>query len=412
MTQVFCSIITIGDELLIGQTIDTNSAWIAQQLNAIGIWVKHRVAVGDNKQDIINAISYAMQLSELVIITGGLGPTADDITKPLLSEFFGGKLVENEAVKNHVIAFFEKRKRPILDVNVAQAMVPDVCTVLWNQMGSAPGMWFQKNKNIVIALPGVPFEMMQIFNDEAIPKIKAHFSTPNIVHLTCVTAGKGESFIAVLLKKIEDKLPANIKLAYLPQLGGVKLRLTGTDCTKEQVQPYFDEICEIVNHVLVAKQDVTLEQVIGNLCTQKNITIGFAESCTGGGISAKITSVFGASQYCKGSIVSYTSSIKKSLLQVQESTIQTGTEVSESVAIEMANGAQKQLDCNVAFSITGYLETPPPNAELAGKIWICITNGKITKTLTAIMPYDRIRNTELAIQTALNNLRVFILDNY
>jgi nicotinamide-nucleotide amidase len=409
--QINAAIITIGDELLIGQTIDTNSAWIGQQLNALGIWVKKRIAVGDVKIDIQQTLAQLETEADLIIITGGLGPTADDITKPLLCEYFGGHLIENEAVKKHVIAFFEKRKRPILDVNVAQAMVPNVCEVLWNEMGSAPGMWFAKNGKIIIALPGVPFEMKQIMLDEALPKIKTHFTTPNVIHKTACTAGKGESFIAVYLKEFEANLPSNIKLAYLPQLGGVKLRLTGIDVTEQEINTYFNELCTIVNHVIFATTDISLEEVIGQLLIKNSLTIALAESCTGGGITATLTAIKGASIYCKGAIVSYTNDVKINTLAVDAQTIALQTAVSEQVAIQMASQVQQKLQASIGVSITGYLDEPN-NPSNKGLIWMSITNGKTTKTLQAVMPYNREQNTKLAILTVLNNIRVFVSDNY
>ena len=196
MKSVYCSIITIGDELLIGQTIDTNSAWIAQQLNTIGIWVKRRVAVGDVKQDILQALNQESEQSDLIIITGGLGPTADDITKPLLCEYFGGTLIQNKEILEHVTNIFTIRKRPMLEVNLKQAMVPDNCTVLFNEVGTAAGMWFEKNNKVFISLPGVPFEMQHIITERALTKLKNYFTTPVILHRTLVTSGEGESFLA------------------------------------------------------------------------------------------------------------------------------------------------------------------------------------------------------------------------
>jgi nicotinamide-nucleotide amidase len=411
MKQINASIITIGDELLIGQTIDTNSAWIGQQLNAIGIWVKRRVAVGDVKQDIIHALNQEAEHSSLIIITGGLGPTADDITKPLLCDYFGGTLIENADVKNHVIEFFKKRKRPILDVNVAQAMVPDVCQILWNELGSAPGMWFSKNEKIFISLPGVPFEMKKIMTDYAIPKIKNSFTVPTVIHKTVCTAGKGESFIAVYLSTFEAELPANIKLAYLPHLGGVKIRLTGIDVSEDNMEKKFQELCQLIGHVAFATEDTSLEKVIGQLLMAKQQTIAIAESCTGGGICARLTSIAGASAYCNGGIVSYTNEVKINSLGVPAQTIQEHSAVSEQAAIAMAQGVRAQLNSTFGASITGYLDAVPGFESLKGLIWIAITNGSTTKTFTATMPYDREQNCQLAINTVLNNTRIFILEN-
>jgi nicotinamide-nucleotide amidase len=411
--QINASIITIGDELLIGQTIDTNSAWIGQQLNAIGIWVKRRVAVGDVKQDIVQALQQEEKSSNIIIITGGLGPTADDITKPLLCEYFGGQLVQNDAVKKHVIAFFEKRKRPILDVNVAQAMVPNVCEVLWNEMGSAPGMWFTKNNVVYISLPGVPFEMKKIMTDIALPKILTQFKTPTVIHKTACTAGKGESFIAVYLKQFEQDLPNYIKLAYLPQLGGVKLRLTGINVSEQIMQSYFEQMCASIKHLIFSYKDSTLEKIIAEQLINKNLTISFAESCTGGAICAKMTTIPGASTFCKGSIVSYTDDAKINVLGLSSVAVLQQDVVTETIATQMANSALLKFTSDIAVSITGYLDSATQIEETKkGLIWICITNKKLSKTFSANMPYERLQNTELAIATVLNNIRIFIADNY
>ncbi|HUR10812.1 MAG TPA: molybdopterin-binding protein, partial [Flavitalea sp.] len=235
------SIITIGDELLIGQVIDTNSAWIAGELNKIGIWVKRRVAVGDDNDAIRTALDEESTRSELVILTGGLGPTADDITKPLLCSYFGGRLIVNEAVLQHVKYLSEViYKRPFIERNAKQAEVPDVCTVLHNERGSAPGMWFEKNKTVFIALPGVPFEMKGIMTDVAIPKIKNHFPAGVVTHRTLVTWGIGESFIAEKIQSWEERLPESIKIAYLPHYGMVRLRLTARTTTPDKSDTRLD----------------------------------------------------------------------------------------------------------------------------------------------------------------------------
>jgi nicotinamide-nucleotide amidase len=411
-TQINASIITIGDELLIGQTIDTNSAWIGQQLNALGIWLKRRVAVGDSQADILQALDQEAAQSDLIIITGGLGPTADDITKPLLCNYFNGQLVENEKVKNHVLQIFRKRNRPIIATNIAQAMLPNVCDVLWNEMGTAPGMWFVKNNKIFIALPGVPFEMKHIMTHEALPKIKERFTTPNVMHKTICTAGIGESFLAASIQDFETSLPANIKLAYLPQLGGVKLRLTGRDVDAATLENYFQTLITQLPHIVYATEDMPMEKSLGKLLLEKKLTVSFAESCTGGGISAAITSITGSSGYCNGGIVSYTNDVKINSLGVLPETLKQFSAVSAQTVAEMANGVRTKLKSSIGLSISGYLEVVKGKESEKGLIWIGICNQHTSKTISEIMPYDRERNCELAIATALNNLRIFITENY
>jgi nicotinamide-nucleotide amidase len=406
METIYASIITIGDELLIGQTIDTNSAWIAQELNKLGIWVRYRIAVGDVKKDIVDALVTCHAMSQLVIITGGLGPTADDITKPLLCEYFDGELIENTVVKEHVTQLFTKRKRPILDVNIAQAMVPSTCEVLWNGMGTAPGMWFEKEKRITISLPGVPFEMKNIMEEVALQKIQQYFTTPSVIHKTIATAGKGESFIAVTLKEFEANLPATVKLAYLPQLGGVKLRLTGIDSTDEAMTNLQNELYQLVQPIAFALQDIPLEKHIGEQLLAKQKTVAFAESCTGGSVCRLITSISGSSVYCKGSAVVYTNEVKHRVLQVPNELIEQHGAVSQEVAEAMAMQARTHFGSDIAVSTTGYMEKSKTVTDAL--VWVSVTDGTNTKTQSSILPYNREKNTELAVQFALNLLRVFL----
>jgi len=322
MKNVNASIITIGDELLIGQTIDTNSAWIGQELNKIGVWLKRRVAVGDVWDDIWNALDAESKESDIIIITGGLGPTADDITKPLLCKYFGGKLIVNEDVLTHVKYLFDKvyrRPGPMLERNLKQAEVPDVCTVLHNARGTAPGMWFgpqppkggaqeNSNKKVFVSLPGVPHEMKGLMLNEVLPRIEKTFELPFIIHRTAFTMGTGESMIAEKIKDFETGLPGHIKLAYLPGYGMVKLRLTARGDDKEKMEKELDErfsiLKELVAEWLVTDKDENLATVVIKILKEKNKTIGTAESCTGGYIAHLITSNPGSSVGYKGSIIS------------------------------------------------------------------------------------------------------------
>lgn len=419
MKPINASIITIGDELLIGQTIDTNSAFIAQELNKIGVWVRRRIAVGDVYDDIWRALDEESQQSKIVIITGGLGPTADDITKPLLCAYFGGKMIVDENVLNHVKYLFEKiyrRPGPILERNLKQAEVPDVCTVLHNERGSAPGMLFRKNETIFISLPGVPHEMMGLITAEVIPVLLKEFTLPAIIHRTAFTAGQGESMIAELLIDFEASLPGYIKLAYLPSYGMVKLRLTAQGDDKEELEkniaPYFEQLQVLVKHVLVTNEDEGLEVVIGKILKAKGKTMGTAESCTGGYIAHLITSIAGSSAYYKGSIVSYANEVKQQILGVQQETLQQYGAVSRQTVEQMVAGAIEKLGVDFALATSGIMGPDGgTNEKPVGTVWIAAGNKDKIDTIELHLRFDRQRNISLAASNALNFLRKFILTN-
>ena len=415
--SVTASIITIGDELLIGQTIDTNSAFIAQELNKIGVWVRRRVAVGDEYDEIWNALDEESKQSDIIIITGGLGPTADDITKPLLCNYFGGKLVVNEEVLAHVKYLFEKiyrRPGPILERNMKQAEVPDVCTVLHNARGTAPGMLFHKDRRVFISLPGVPHEMKGLVTSEVIPRLLNEFRMPAIVHKTVFTAGQGESVIAELLKDFEPALPEHIKLAYLPNYGMVKLRLTAKGNNKAEVEaellPYFEKLQELVKEYLVTNEDEGLEVVVGKILKARGKTMGTAESCTGGYIAQLITSVAGASAYYKGSVVSYDNEVKENMLGVSRETLDRFGAVSEETVKQMAKGAMAQLNVDYALATSGIMGPDGGTEEKpVGTVWIAVANKEKTETLKLNLRFDRQRNIAMTAANALNFLRKFIL---
>lgn len=419
MKKINASIITIGDELLIGQTIDTNSAFIAQELNKIGVWVRHRTAVGDVWDDIWNALDHESKLSDIIIITGGLGPTADDITKPLLCKYFNGKMIVNEDVLNHVKYLFEKvfrRLGPMLERNMKQAEVPDVCTVLQNKRGTAPGMLFNKEGKIFIALPGVPNEMKGLMLDEVIPRLLKEFKLPAIVHNTALTFGQGESYIAELLIDFEDRLPLHIKLAYLPNYGMVRLRLTSTGSDKTELQnelvPLFEELKESVKDFLVSDKDENLETVIGKVLKEKNKTMATAESCTGGYIAHLITSIAGSSAYYKGSIVSYANEIKENLLNVSADTINTFGAVSEETVSQMVKGLLNKMNTDYAIATSGIMGPEGGTKEKpVGTIWLAVGNKNKTITHQLNLRFDRERNIKMTGMFALNMLRKFILEN-
>jgi nicotinamide-nucleotide amidase len=413
------SIITIGDELLIGQVIDTNSAWMAQELNTAGMWVKRRVAVGDKWDDIWNALDEESKHADIILITGGLGPTADDITKPLLCQYFGGKLVVDEKVLKHVKYLFEKvfrRAPPILDRNLKQAEVPDVCTVLHNARGTAPGMWFEKEGKVFVSMPGVPHEMKGIMTDHVLPGLRTHFKMSAIVSKTLLTFGIGESFLAERIKDFEEALPPNIRLAYLPNYGMVRLRLTGTDENKEQVtsavEKQFGALKELVPDVMVAAEDETMERVVAKLLLAKNKTMATAESCTGGYIAHRITAQPGSSAYYKGSVVSYANEVKENVLDVNPGTLAAAGAVSEETVTQMVKGVLKKINADYAIATSGIMGpdggTP---AKPVGTVWIAVGNKEKITARQFNFRFDRGRNIEITAMNALNLLRKFILEN-
>ena len=415
--MINASIITIGDELLIGQVIDTNSAWIAQELNRIGIWVKRRVAVGDIREDIWNALEEESRHSQLIMITGGLGPTADDITKPLLCNYFNGKPVIDEEVLKHITHLFENVfRRPLTDINRKQAEIPDTCKVLFNKLGTAPGMWFEKNGRVFISLPGVPTEMKGIMSDVVLAKLRDHFTMSVITHRTLLTAGIGESALAEHIKDWELGLPSHIKLAYLPNYGMVRLRLTamGKDKTllENDIQYQFDEVKKIVAEWLVTDEDLTMPQVISKLLKDRNKIVGTAESCTGGYIAHLITREAGASDKYNGSIVSYSNLVKKTILKVSPETIDKVGAVSEETVLQMAKGAIEVLETDYAIATSGIMgpDGGTPNKPV-GTVWIAVGNKKNMTAHKFQFRFDRMRNIELTANNALNMLRKFILSD-
>ncbi|HET9277889.1 MAG TPA: CinA family nicotinamide mononucleotide deamidase-related protein [Flavitalea sp.] len=416
--------------MLIGQTIDTNSAWIGQELNKIGVWLKRRVAVGDVWEDIWNALDAEGKDADIIIITGGLGPTADDITKPLLCKYFGGKLIVNEDVLKHVNYLFEKvyrRPGPMLERNLKQAEVPDVCTVLHNARGTAPGMWFtpkppkggierDSNKKVFVSLPGVPHEMKGLMINEVLPRIEKTFELPFIIHRTAFTMGTGESMIAEKIKEFETSLPEHIRLAYLPGYGMVKLRLTAKGDNKEKMAKELDEkfsvLIELVNEWLVTDKDENLAMVVQKILEKKNKTIGTAESCTGGYIAHLITSNAGSSVGYKGSIISYANEVKEKILGVTDKTLRTVGAVSEETVIQMVKGTIEKLNVDFAVATSGIMGPDGGTDEKpVGTVWIAAGNKGKVETAKLAFRFDRERNIEMTSHTALNFLRKFILAN-
>ena len=418
MEKIFASIITIGDELLIGQVVDTNSPWMAQELNKIGVAVKHRVAVGDEWDDIWNALDEESKLANIILITGGLGPTADDITKPLLCNYFGGKMVVDEATLTHVTHIFANvLKRPMIERNAKQAEVPDVCTVLKNEVGTAPGMLFERDGKIFIAMPGVPHEMKWLMTNKVLPLIPTKFTTPFIEHRTLLTAGIGESFLAELIKDFEAALPSSIKLAYLPNYGMVRLRLTSSGFDKDQLvqtlNHQFELLKKNVQDYLVIDEDISLQAAVGNLLKQYGKTLATAESCTGGYIAHLITSMPGSSAYFTGSVVSYDNRIKTELLGVSDEILHTVGAVSEETVTLMASNIIKLMRTDYAVAVSGIMGPGGATDEKSvGLVWVAVADSERVVTKKFNFRFDRERNIQLTAINALNMLRMLIVDNH
>ena len=414
MTNV--SIITIGDELLIGQVVDTNSAWMAQELNKIGFPVINRIAVGDNKDQIVSALEIAAKNADIILITGGLGPTADDITKPLLCEYFGGKLVQDAVALQNVTYLFEQVfKRPLTERNIKQAEVPDVCTVLQNSAGTAPGMLFERNGKIFISMPGVPFEMKEMMRKDVLPLLEKKFSNQQIVHKTLFTSGIGESNLADFVQDLEEQLPQNIRLAYLPNFSMVRMRLTGTapfqTNLEAEVAKHFELLKQRTAPYLVADKDLSLTEVLGEICMAQKAMLCTAESCTGGFIAHQITSLSGSSNWFNGSVVSYSNDVKKSVLNVSEHTLKTFGAVSEETVIEMLRGVLALTNSTHAMAVSGIMGPGGGTRDKpVGTVWIAVGNLEKCRAKVFKLRYDRQKNIEVTSFLAQNMLREFMLD--
>lgn len=415
MTQA--SIITIGDELLIGQVIDTNSAWMAQQLNKAGIRVCRRVAVGDAWDEIWNALDEESKHADIILITGGLGPTADDITKPLLCKYFDGKLVVNQAALENVKYLFEKVfRRPInSDRNLKQAEVPDTCTVIQNKRGTAPGMLFEKNGKVFVSMPGVPHEMQGMMTSDVIPLLVKKFNVANITHRTLLTFGIGESMLADLIQDFEEALPSHIKLAYLPNYGMVRLRLTsiGDDKTaiEKEIDEQFTTLQENIKDYLVTNEDEPMQDVVAKLLRRYKKTVSTAESCTGGYIASLITAKPGASEYYNGSVVSYSYQAKEDLLGVEKNVLDKLGAVSEEVVIQMAKGALKNIGTDYTIAVSGIMGPGGGTDDKpVGTVWVAVGSNQKINTHKFQFRFDRERNIILTATNALNLLRKLILE--
>ena len=416
---MLAEIITIGDEILIGQIIDTNSAWLGTQLSNLGISVKQITSISDDKQHILEALTLAEKRVDIIIMTGGLGPTKDDITKHTLAEYFKTSMVVNEEVLKHITAFFVKRNRPMLDVNLKQAEVPVNCEVLFNNHGTAPGMWFKYNNKVFISMPGVPSEMKGIMMDFGFDKLKQNFTLPFIYHRTILTQGIGESFLADKLTDWENNLASkDIKLAYLPSPGMVKLRLSARGNDQQKLKTTVDKETEglyklageyIYGEEELGKAAPTFQSIIGEILTKKNKTISIAESCTGGYISHLLTSVAGSSAYYKGSVIAYENEIKMAELKVNPDTLKNFGAVSIECAKEMATGILKKFNTDYAIATTGIAGPTGETAEKPiGTVCIAIATKSEVTAQKFIFSNNRDSNIKIASDTALSMLNKII----
>lgn len=396
---MLAEIITIGDEILIGQIVDTNSAWMAEKLNEEGIRIKQISSVSDNREHILKALAEAATRADVIFITGGLGPTKDDITKKTLAGYFNVDMVQNEDALANVERIFKKYNRPLLDVNRKQAEVPANCEVILNNNGTAPGMWFNHESKIYISMPGVPFEMKYMMEETVIPKLKSVLKLPVIIHKTILTVGEGESFLAEKIADIEDALPENIKLAYLPKMGQVRLRLSAYGENeaelKDKIKTYAQQIVERVGINVVAQEDISLEKVVLNFMAGRGLTLSAAESCTGGYISHLITQHAGSSQVFLGGAVSYSYELKESILGVKNETLWQHGAVSQQTVKEMVEGALLNFKSDYAVAVTGIAGPGGATEDKpVGTVWIAVANAKKTVTKKFTFGNKRLQNIE------------------
>jgi len=378
-STIYADIITIGDEILYGQIVDTNSQWMSQELDQLGIRVRRKISVSDQSGEIEDVIRSSAEKVNIILITGGLGPTKDDVTKNTLCQIFNDHLVIEPQAEAFIRAFFESRNRPFTELNRQQAAIPSRCTYLHNATGTAPGMWFEELGCVLVSMPGVPHEMKYLMKQEVLPRLQRHFETPVIHHRVIRTIGIGESFLAERIESWEDNLPNHIKLAYLPGQGQVKLRLTATGQDRDQLDQEIEQCIEalipLVGEFIFSTQNEELEEVVGKLLVQKQATMGCAESCTGGYLAHSITQVPGSSAYFMGSITSYDNRVKREQLGVLEETLRNYGAVSEYTAREMAEGARDVLGVDFALSTTGVAGPTGGSADRpVGTVWIaCAT---------------------------------------
>ena len=411
--SVNVEIITIGDEILIGQIVDTNSAWMAKELNRAGFELAQISSVHDDAQHIIESLDLALNRADIVLFTGGIGPTKDDITKQTLCGYFDTKLIYDASVYQNIERLFVNRPNAMNELNRLQAMVPENCTVIQNAVGTAPITWFEKNGKIIVSMPGVPNEMKHVMTTEIIPRLQAKFETPTLIHKTVQVYGYPESALAIKIADWENALPEFIKLAYLPNSGIVKLRLSGLMSNALGLEfimnQHIDLLSQILDKSIVAYEDIPMEQLVGNMLLAKGKMLATAESCTGGNIAHLFTSIPGSSGFFKGSIVAYSNDVKENLLGVNSEDIHTFGAVSKTVVEQMANGARKLLKADVSIATSGIAGPSGGTADKpVGTTWIAASSSKITISKEYHFGTVREQNIQRATQAALLLLKEII----
>ncbi len=409
-------IITIGDEILIGQIVDTNSAWMAQKLNGIGAKVERIVTITDQKEDIKNTLADAEKRADVVLITGGLGPTKDDVTKIALAEYFDCGFTYYPEIAEHISRLFARFGKQISDLNRKQAELPTACEPLQNNQGTAPGMWFERNNTVFVSMAGVPYEMKGIMREHVLPRLIEKFEAPTILHKTILTMGMGESWLSERISDWEDALPQEIKLAYLPSPGRVRLRLSAlgrlqTDLESKLLEE-IQKLETLIPELIFGYDTDTIESVVGDLLRNKKATVSTAESCTGGMIAHKLTSISGSSDYFQGSIVSYANEVKIGSLGVNETDLQTHGAVSESVVRQMAEGVRERLNTDFSVATSGVAGPNGGSEEKpVGTVWISVAGPSRTIAKRFQFGHNRQRNIEISANAALNLLRKELLQD-
>lgn len=414
--MVRAEIITIGDEILYGQILDTNTQWISLELDKIGIKTVRKSSVGDQRDEIVQILQEAQKRADIVFITGGLGPTKDDLTKKILADFFNCPLAYHPEALQDVTDFFAKRGRELSDINRDQALLPTKCTFIPNKQGTAPAMWFIEQDTIWVSMPGVPFEMKAIMETEVLPRITTHFKLPVIVHQIRKVVGIGESYLSDLIQDWELQLPSHLKLAYLPSLGIVKLRLTGFGQDKVQlhadIEAEFEKVMPLIKGYIFGREKDELASVVGQLLVDQQATLAVAESCTGGYLAHQFTQHAGSSAYFQGGIISYANEVKVKQLGVSQDILYTEGAVSDTCVMAMATGARKNLGTTYALATSGIAGPDGGTDEKpVGTIWIALAhpNGVIARKLT--QGGTRIQNIHLSSLTAINLLRRYLLND-
>ena len=410
MRTITAELLTIGDEILYGQIVDTNSQWMSVELSNLGVKVIRKTTVGDLEDEILSAFAEAEQRVDIVLITGGLGPTSDDLTKPCLAKYFNCEIRIHEEALAEVTEFFKSRGRELTEINRQQAALPVCCEKVTNKMGTAPGMWFERNGKVFVSMPGVPHEMKRMMTDIVLPKLQQTFKTPTIQHTLIRTVGIGESYLADKISSWEKSLPSHIKLAYLPSLGEVKLRLTAIGENKQQLQTesqaLIEKIKPLAGEYIFGIGEDPLEVVLGKTLTNRKLTLAAAESCTGGYFSHLITSVPGSSQYFVGSVIAYANEIKAQSLGVKTNTLEKFGAVSEETITEMAVGVREKFNVDIGVATSGIAgPTGGTEEKPVGTVWIAYADKNNTVSRKLQLSKDRSINIRMASVQLLNLIR-------